>query len=258
MFAMLYNFFEGRGCPKYFGLFLLSIFDTQYCGVEPPCIGCNGLCVHVSVLSNGKGDTVFLLPAFKCYTQMKKIPESLNVFRYEGQIITFKTVESVLMVNATEMAKPFGKQPSHFLDNKEINDYILALSQYANSHTEKSHSVNLQTDQIYTTTNGGKNPGTWFCELLAIRFAQWLSPQFSVWVDVHIKELLYHGKTEITAKPIVKGSFLDLQHLNFHINKYTNTIEAVPDRFLPAEYLAAAKTTLENMLYILTNQPTKP
>jgi len=189
---------------------------------------------------------------------MKKIPESLNVFRYEGQIITFKTVESVLMVNATEMAKPFGKQPSHFLDNKEINDYILALSQYANSHTEKSHSVNLQTDQIYTTTNGGKNPGTWFCELLAIRFAQWLSPQFSVWVDVHIKELLYHGKTEITAKPIVKGSFLDLQHLNFHINKYTNTIEAVPDRFLPAEYLAAAKTTLENMLYILTNQPTKP
>jgi len=118
------------------GFFYCPYLIPIICGVEPPCIGCNSLCVHVSVLSNGKGDTVFLLPAFKCYTQMKKIPESLNVFRYEGQIITFKTVESVLMVNATEMAKPFGKQPSHFLDNKEIKDYILALSQYANSHTD--------------------------------------------------------------------------------------------------------------------------
>ncbi len=88
MFAVLNTIYVGSGCPKHtFGLFLLSIFDTNYCGVEPPCIDCNGLCVHVSVLSNGKGDTVFLLPVVKCLIQMSTKRKSMPI-PFEKESIT--------------------------------------------------------------------------------------------------------------------------------------------------------------------------
>lgn len=40
-----------------------------------------------------------------------------KVFNYNGTDITFASDENGLMVNATEMAKPFGKQPSDWTKN---------------------------------------------------------------------------------------------------------------------------------------------
>jgi hypothetical protein len=111
---------------------------------------------------------------------------ALSIFNYEGAKITFQTTEGHVMVNANEMAKPFGKLPTDFLKTKQTKDYITILGQYENIHTEK----------LVEVQNGGSNPGTWLHELIALRFAQWLSPHFSIWVDKHIKELLTKGKTE--------------------------------------------------------------
>lgn len=121
---------------------------------------------------------------------------ALSVFAYEGANISFRTLEGHVMVNATEMAKTFGKEPVHFLRNKQTKEYITILSQ----------SANLQSEKIVDVQNGGSNPGTWLHELIALRFAQWLSPHFSIWVDKHIKELLTKGNTEIKKQTISKTS----------------------------------------------------
>lgn len=41
--------------------------------------------------------------------------------------------------------------------------------------------------------NGGINPGIWMHEDVAIEFARWLSPEFAVWFNNQIKELMTTG-----------------------------------------------------------------
>lgn len=126
---------------------------------------------------------------------------ALTVLEYEGQNITFQAKEGLVMVNAAQMAKSFKKAPADFLRLKDTQEYISILGQYENSHSEQSvpnkQVANIQHDQIVLIQKGGKNPGTWMHELLAMRFAQWLSPRFAVWVDIQIRKLLKE-KTEQT------------------------------------------------------------
>jgi phage antirepressor YoqD-like protein len=113
----------------------------------------------------------------------------LQTFKYQNNPITFD-LNGEVMVNATQMAKPFFKVPNEFLRLPSTIEYLEALQ----TTTGKSRS------EIVKVQNGGTNPGTWFCQKLTISFAQWLSATFSVWVDTKIEELLTSGKTEI--KPL--------------------------------------------------------
>ncbi len=61
------------------GFFYCPYLIPNNCGVEPPCISRNSLCAHENVYSNGKGDTVFLLPVVKCYTPMKNFNETGSI-----------------------------------------------------------------------------------------------------------------------------------------------------------------------------------
>ena len=51
----------------------------------------------------------------------------LQIFRYNGSPVTFQKGGSV-MVNATEMAKPFGKTAKDFLRNQSTQELISTLS----------------------------------------------------------------------------------------------------------------------------------
>jgi len=53
--------------------------------------------------------------------------EKLQTFDYEGHKITFEFADGNKMVNATEMAKPFGKLVGNFLKSRHAKDYILLL-----------------------------------------------------------------------------------------------------------------------------------
>lgn len=105
-------------------------------------------------------------------------------FSFNDNPVTFRADH---FVNASEMAKPFGKQPAHFLRLKQTQSFMLAL-QYANSHSE-----------VVRVENGGKNPGTWMHEKLALKFAAWLSPEFELWVFDRIQELLLRGQVSIAS-----------------------------------------------------------
>ncbi len=51
----------------------------------------------------------------------------IQVFNYQGHEVSFGKGDSV-MVNATEMAKPFGKLAKDWLSNKGTNEFINTLS----------------------------------------------------------------------------------------------------------------------------------
>ena len=94
--------------------------------------------------------------------------EKVNqIFQYNGSPVTFQKGDSV-MVNATEMAKPFGKRATHWLNNQQTKDFVSALSGVRN----------LTPSDLVKVTNGD-NGGTWMHEDVTLEFARWLSPSFA-------------------------------------------------------------------------------
>lgn len=119
------------------------------------------------------------------------IAKAMTVFNYNDQPVTFKkNDDGIIMVNATEMAKPFGhgKEPSYWLNTQQSKNMIAAIST----------SRNLEVADLVRVINGGNTGnGTWMHEDVALVFAQWLSPEFYLWCNDHIKELLTTGKTAV-------------------------------------------------------------
>ena len=107
-----------------------------------------------------------------------------QIFQYNGSPISFQKGDSV-MVNATEMAKPFGKRCNDFLSTKQTNELINSLSA----------KTGISATGLVIVNQGGNNQGTWLHEDLALIFAQWLSPDFYLWCNDRIKELLTYGMT---------------------------------------------------------------
>ena len=83
---------------------------------------------------------------------------NLAKFNYNGSEITFHSGENV-MINATEMAKPFGKIPYEWLRLPETKRFLDALFNSGKS---------LNEDNTVKTVRGGNNSGTWLHEDLAI------------------------------------------------------------------------------------------
>lgn len=117
----------------------------------------------------------------------------LTVMQYQSEhTIAFDFSNGNLMVNATEMSKPFGKVPKDFLRTNSAQEYIKAFSDRRK----------CPSNEIIAVIHGDSG-GTWFHQKIALRFAQWLSPDFAIWVDEKIEELLTTGKTELApASPL--------------------------------------------------------
>lgn len=113
----------------------------------------------------------------------QEIPNATSVqsvnYVYNGNPITFR-VNGNVMVSATNMAKPFEKQPIQWLRYEQSQEFLSALSKLRN------HSL----ADLVQVKKGGTNPGTWFHEDVALEFARWLSPAFAIWCNDRIKEIL--------------------------------------------------------------------
>lgn len=90
------------------------------------------------------------------------------------------------MVNATEMAKPFGKLVADWTRQKSTEEFLTSLSAVRG----------IPISALIQSVKGGNSvQGTWMHEDVALEFARWLSPAFSIWCNDHIKELLTTGVT---------------------------------------------------------------
>ena len=131
-----------------------------------------------------------------------------QIFQYHGNPISFHKGEN-LMVNATQMAKPFNKSPKDFLKTEQSKRFIEALSEVKKI---------LSSDLVKVTY--GNNGGTWMHEDVALEFARWLSPAFAIWCNDRIKELLMKGtvstgttQTDYTCNENTHGSVDNLSGL---------------------------------------------
>lgn len=115
--------------------------------------------------------------------------DGIQIFDYNGNGVTFRKGGSV-MVNATEMAKPFGKLVGDWLRLKSTNEFLNALST----------DMQIPISELIQAVKGGTGEqGTWLHEDAAIEFARWLSPAFAIWCNKRIKELMQVGFTATPA-----------------------------------------------------------
>lgn len=89
-------------------------------------------------------------------------------FDYDPQQISFEFADGNKMINATEMAKPFGKPVGNFLRLKETKAYILLLEErYADMNIASSISP-----EVIRVVKGGDASeglqGTWMDELIKV------------------------------------------------------------------------------------------
>jgi phage antirepressor YoqD-like protein len=119
-------------------------------------------------------------------------------FNYYGTKISFNNKEGKTMINATEMAKTFGKTPKDWLRTNLAIDFINSLS--AVRH--------ISPTDLVVIAQGGINQGTWMHEDIALEFARWLDPVFAIWCNDRIKELMRHGATALNPEDLLNPDFI--------------------------------------------------
>ena len=111
-------------------------------------------------------------------------------FIYDSKPVDFNITNKNVMVNATQMAKLFGKEVKHFNENDSTEKFINAC---LNSRNSDFLGVKNREDLI----DSKQKSGTWMHRILAIKFAAWLNPDFEVWVYVTIDKLMNGYVNEI-------------------------------------------------------------
>lgn len=112
---------------------------------------------------------------------------TITTYSYEGTPIAFERGTGV-MINATQMAKRFGKTPKDWLRNQQSEEFISTLSAVRQICLS-------QLVQVRKGNSSNFEQGTWMHEDVAMEFARWLSPAFAIWTNDRIKELLRDGVT---------------------------------------------------------------
>ena len=122
--------------------------------------------------------------------------QNAAVLQYSGSQIRFERIGGRLMVNATQMAKPFGLTPKDWLRTQQAKDLLNAAAV----------RQKCLTADLLEVRQGGtpEKQGTWMHEDIALLFAQWLNPDLQVC-----------PKTGHTNARIVGTS----QNATYHFNK---------------------------------------
>tara|TARA_R110000822_G_scaffold25937_18_gene78540 strand:- start:4246 stop:5163 length:918 start_codon:yes stop_codon:yes gene_type:complete len=198
----------------------------------------------------------------------------LQVFEYEGSKITFDFGDDHQMINATEMAKPFGKLVGHFLMLKQTKEYIEIIAEEQQTHgiTRYRDSTEVlssyysqlslaQKQRIIRIVRGGnEQQGTWMCKDLAMEFARWLNPRFALWTNRRVRELLQTGVT--TIKPTF-ATMSESEKLRAHADALDVAVAEKEGRLLAeaksiASEEAKIKAEAEVVQYAETHEKIRP
>ena len=108
-----------------------------------------------------------------------------KIITYNENPISFVVEKNnSMMVNATEMAKAFGKDLYQFTKSDDTCKFINACLKPANAGLL---GIVNESDLIISR----QKVGTYMHRVLALKFAAWLSPDFEVWVYSTIEKLLF-------------------------------------------------------------------
>lgn len=105
-------------------------------------------------------------------------------FEYDGKTVGFEINDRNVMVNATQMAKLFGKQVNEFMSNTTTQAFVNEALKNGNS---RFLGITKEEDLVRSR----QKSGTWMHRVLALKFAAWLNPAFELWVYSTIDTLLF-------------------------------------------------------------------
>ncbi len=115
-------------------------------------------------------------------------------------------------LNASAIAKHFGKAPKDYLKSEQTQQYIAALAE----NLSKGRKIPLEENQLVIVKHGGNQSGTWLHPKLAIHFARWLDPRFAVWCDEQIEHIL-SGSLKLETRDVAL-SVQDVRRLSALFN----------------------------------------
>jgi phage antirepressor YoqD-like protein len=112
-----------------------------------------------------------------------------TIFNYNGNNVAFIKTSYGILINATDMARPYNKRPVDYLRQIYVNELVSTI-------VSQTH---ISEDQLVIKMRGSpeNGGGTWLYEDVAIDFAQWLDVKFKVWCNSKIKELLTTGLVKL-------------------------------------------------------------
>ena len=105
--------------------------------------------------------------------------------------------EKNVMINATEMAKAFGKRVDVFMKSDHAKNFIKVLEETLYSECELPPNGGSSVHKIYEKRG---HQGLWMHRILALKFAAWLDPYFEVWIYSKIEEILFGQYKAIDQK----------------------------------------------------------
>ena len=122
-----------------------------------------------------------------------------RVYEHEGKSVEILFSETIYF-NATVAGKVFGKTPKDWLRTNETKEYISAIVR----------KCLLEENQLVRVVAGGSAPGTWFHKKLIVPYGRWLNPDFAVWCDEIIFDLMTGQSKQSDSKPF------DIKSLDQH------------------------------------------
>lgn len=182
---------------------------------------------------------------------MKTHNQSTLEFLYQEKQLHFlvNPTDKNVMINATEMAKIFNKRVDVFMKTDNTKAFISALELTGKSVSLKS---NQPPNGGRIIDNRGRN-GIYFNEILALKFASWLDPNFEIWIYTTIRDLLTK-ETKTVKKSICEIKTAE-QNLSEAITKAK--AEGNEEALLIIEALEkrdAAKKNKDRAMRMFTNQ----
>jgi len=103
---------------------------------------------------------------------------------FNNHFVDFELTNDNVMINATQMAKVYGRKVEAFSRNLDVINFI---SECLKSENSRFLNVEKEEDLIISR----QKSGTWMHRVLAIKFAAWLNPTFELWVYLTIDKILY-------------------------------------------------------------------
>lgn len=120
---------------------------------------------------------------------MEQKSKALEFIYQDTQIHFLLGNEKNVMVNATEMAKAFGKEIDNFLRLESTKKFITAFLKRENSKIIPSDVRGYLTEEDVII--GKKRGGTYMHRKVALKFVAWLDVDFEVWIIDTIDDLLF-------------------------------------------------------------------
>ena len=123
---------------------------------------------------------------------MEQKSKALEFIYQDTQIHFLLGNEKNVMVNATEMAKAFGKRIEDFKRLEGTKVFIQALlkrenAKFAHADVREQNTKKWTESDLVQTTN----KATYYHRKLALEFASWLDVDFKVWIIDTIDDLLF-------------------------------------------------------------------